>query len=237
MHRRWSSHYTSSKSVTNSLMTKANAENRNLGIKNRIGTYTEVLLPIGTSGSWRDYDVIKMSTRRQQFLVTAVCVIEDDLWLYAVDSGEEVVDVVGVAVVVVDEEGSHWRSWEQPSLQLKEKEMAQQEQPPRHIESRDKRTAQHTVWSGDREYGREVVKAVGRGGRRMKAKTVTYVRTTRVCYAVHARPVTACSRNGSQIVTRNATAEGLLLLLCCAAYSNVVTSESVLRKHRLEIME
>lgn len=115
-------------------MAEAYAENRNLSVENDFGANTEISYPIWTSWSGGDYDVVKMIAELKQLSVTAEGVIEDDLWLDPIHSGEEVVDVVSVAVVVVDEKGSYRRSWEKSSLQL-EKELAHQPKPPRHVAS------------------------------------------------------------------------------------------------------
>lgn len=86
------------------LMTEADAKQRTVAVSDDLSTYAEVGLPIGLPGAGRDDDVVK--AERCQVRPAHLVVAQDEGFL-AVHLPQQLEEVVGEGVVVVDQQGLH----------------------------------------------------------------------------------------------------------------------------------
>ena len=95
------------------LVAEAHAEHRDVGALERVQRDADVALVLGPPGARRDHDVVE--AQRLELLPRQLVVAHDDR-LAAVDLAQQVEEVEGEGVVVVDQERAHGRIYTLPTL-------------------------------------------------------------------------------------------------------------------------
>ena len=89
----------------NSLMAKTHPEDRHIGMQNRIARYSEIPLAIGAPRPRRDDDVIELQLPD---LLPARLIVSHDNGILARDLCDQMGEVEGERIVVVDYERGHY---------------------------------------------------------------------------------------------------------------------------------
>jgi hypothetical protein len=97
-------HDAGAREVGERLVAEADAEHRHRGLGQRVAAHAEVALALGPSGARRDDDPVPAAAREP---APRQLVVAHDLRLLAGDGREELIEVEGVRVVVVDEQRRH----------------------------------------------------------------------------------------------------------------------------------